>query len=129
MTTKSGEISVDGLTLATICVKAVKEGKGLKFVAEQTGLKSATISQRLKTIRENYPDLAPYLKFAKGNKGGKTVTKIDKSGLSELQALIAQLTGAPPDVVKENGVAMVQTESINVSQREMLTDALVQQSA
>ena len=117
---KSNDISVDGLTLAMCVVKAVKDGHGLKWVSEQTGLKTSCISQRLKVIRENYPQLAQHMTFKKGVKGGKSVTKLDKEGLSALQALVAQLTGAPPKVVIENGVSLVQGEAITKEEKDML---------
>jgi hypothetical protein len=126
---KSNEISVDGLVLATLVVKAVKGNLGLKWVVEQTGLKSSCISQRLRQLRENHPELAPYMKFAKGAKsGGKSKTKLDKQQLTEMQALIASLTGAPPAVIQENGVSMVQGEAITDAQRQQLGDALKQQN-
>ena len=113
MAVKANDISVDGYTLALACVKAIADGKGLKDVAEQTGLKYGTISQRLKVIRKNYPQLAPSLEFPKGVKGGKggsKKTKIDENQLSELQAVVAQLTGAPPSTVIENGMSMIRKE-------------------
>lgn len=117
---KANEISVDGKTLATIVMKAIREGRGRKWVAEQTGLKVETISQRLKTIKELYPTLAEHLTFPKG-KGvgkGKSVTRIDKESLSELEAMIAKSTGnVDPATVREVGMALVQGENITAEQK------------